>query len=822
MLLLNDSSNLLAIYLQQQIRQCAVVVAHFLHHLLTRHLGIMFQLKKITSELCRVPVIILCSSLFIFPFAHAELKADHDLDGISDDLDNCPFFSNPGQWDKDKDGVGNECDSDIDGDGYSNEKEKASGSKIWDPLSYPAVGTNLDQDNDGIRDAIDNCPFIANPGQWDKDKDSIGNECDLDIDGDGFSNEQEKLALTKVWDNRSFPDIKQNLDDIDGDGVIDDKDNCPHRANAGQWDKDKDGIGNKCDADIDGDGFSNDDELAANTKLWDASSYPDIAPELTCDGERISLNKRKTLKASNFNDDSQRLVSIDPQTGSLNYQAYSNHLQTNVVHILPDFSHAGYQGGGVALPIYDQLPVVKILHASGGDDYSAIQVAIDEASLLPANEEGIRGVVLLKQGTYLVSQSIKIHTSGVILRGEGQGVDGTVIRATTTETKATLIEILGEGSGLRPRSASNKALTRIKTDYLAVGAQSFDVDSADGYAVCDKVAIVRTPNDNWLGENGVNMAQYGWTKSGYTISAQARVIAIEDNRITIDIPIMDAIEQQFGGGEIYRTDTSQRLQLVAVENLRLQTLDLDTNNDNRASTAIAVKEVENAWFRDISLEFFSMGIVFKDGTRNNTAQDIAYLSPDFKVAGGYGYAFYIEGGHGNLFQRTYADSARHTFVTGSGVMGPNVFLDSVAVNAQNDSGPHHRWATGTLYDNTKGELLRAQNRTISGTGHGWAGAQQMFWHTQHNAYVVQAPPMAMNWSVGADGEFKKGYWSPDEKDGLIIPFEASIHPRSLYLQQLQDRLGEQAVLNVTTPAQLNGRIWHQLEQWQGQSKHNMQ
>ena len=41
-------------------------------------------------------------------------------------------------------------------------------------------------------------------------------------------------------------------------------------------------------------------------------------------------------------------------------------------------------------------------------------------------------------------------------------------------------------------------------------------------------------------------------------------------------------------------------------------------------------------------------------------------------------------------------------------------------------------------------------------------------------------------------------------------------PRSLYLQQLRDRLGLVAVENVTSTEQRNGRLWSQLANWAGE------
>ena len=84
---------------------------------------------------------------------------DQDLDGIMDDVDNCPDTFNPTQTDTDGDGIGDTCDPDIDGDGDLN--------------------------------AADNCPYNVNANQSDIDADGIGDTCDPDADGDGIPNEED-------------------------------------------------------------------------------------------------------------------------------------------------------------------------------------------------------------------------------------------------------------------------------------------------------------------------------------------------------------------------------------------------------------------------------------------------------------------------------------------------------------------------------------------------------------------------------------------------------------------------------------------------------
>jgi hypothetical protein len=93
---------------------------------------------------------------------------------------------------------------------------------------------------------------------------------------------------------------------------------------------------------------------------------------------------------------------------------------------IPDFSHCGYRGGGVAIP---DAPVRVVVAPAEGDDGPAIQAAIDHVAGLPADEGGLRGAVLLEAGRYEVAGSLRIAAGGVVLRGPGGWADGTVLVA---------------------------------------------------------------------------------------------------------------------------------------------------------------------------------------------------------------------------------------------------------------------------------------------------------------------------------------------------------------------------------------------------------
>lgn len=119
-----------------------------------------------------------------------------------------------------------------------------------------------DQDRDGVHDFADVCPEVPNNDQVDQDADQMGDACDADPCEPGKERSAEPMAPRTCDKAASAPNAPAPAarppPDRDADGVPDGLDNCPDLPYDERDDGDLDGIGNPCDADVDGDGMAQD------------------------------------------------------------------------------------------------------------------------------------------------------------------------------------------------------------------------------------------------------------------------------------------------------------------------------------------------------------------------------------------------------------------------------------------------------------------------------------------------------------------------------------------------------------------------------------
>jgi hypothetical protein len=494
-----------------------------------------------------------------------------------------------------------------------------------------------------------------------------------------------------------------------------------------------------------------------------------------------------------------------------------------------DSSHAGYGGGGVPIPT---IPVKETIWPIAGDNTAHVQAAVDKVSAFPLDTNGFRGAVLLRAGYYRMATPLRLQASGVVLRGEGMGDTGTVLIGTGTGRapapggpaaggfgggQPTLIRIAG-ASGVTVKDDTRQL---VLDEYVPVGARRFAVASARGFRPGDTVVVRRIGNADWIAAVGMNgdTPQSRWQP--FDIDWDRVVTDVQGNTITIDAPITCAIEKRWGGGEILKYDDPGRIERVGVENLRavsefdpaVRTREygnMDRPNyvaeeyyadEAHFANLVAFDNVKHAWVRNATaLHFVNSMVTAARGAKWLTVQDCVSREPVSRRMGARRFTFALRGQLA-FVQRCHSDKGRHSFMTGQPSASGNVFLDCKATSPFSSSEPHERWATGSLYDNVEAPLTARFWKNIN---IGWAGANTVFWNCV-GSFLVQKPPTAQNYSFGHAGVgavvFNIPLQDPAKETGHIESLDRHVTPRSLYLTQLRERLGDAAVRSIAAPGQ---------------------
>ncbi len=466
-----------------------------------------------------------------------------------------------------------------------------------------------------------------------------------------------------------------------------------------------------------------------------------------------------------------------------------------------DFSHAGYGGGGVAIPM---VPARIRVEPGPGDDRQRIQAAIELVSALPPDAEGFRGAVLLAPGRFEVEGGLRLAASGVVLRGAGNGEDGTTILATGTGRRA-LLTVAGEGA-----MAELPGTRRAVTDaYVPVGAKSLTLDDAAGLKPGDRVVVHRPSVAGWIALLGMDQFRgwrpenrLHWQPGSRDIRWDRVVTVVEGNKVTLDAPLTTALDAAQGGGSFYRYDFPGRIRQVGVEGLRLVSAfdPARPGDEDHAWFAVALDKAEDAWVRQVTaLHFVSSAVDVGGGAKRVTVEDVEGLDPVSELGGHRRRLFHIAG-QLTLVQRCRGREGGHDLSTGHAAAGPNVFLDCVTENSHDFSGPLGSWASGVLFDGVRirGDALRLTNRERDDQGAGWAAANSVLWNCEATDLEVRRPPGADNQAYGCRGIAVGDGIVDDPRASPFRDFHRGmpIQPQSLYRAQLAERLGPGAVAAI--------------------------
>ena len=476
------------------------------------------------------------------------------------------------------------------------------------------------------------------------------------------------------------------------------------------------------------------------------------------------------------------------ETGRLEYKT------TSKGDRIVDFSYAGYMGGGVAIPT---LPVKKEVAPSGGDDTKALQAAIREISALPL-VQGFRGAVLLKPGTFRCSQPVTIEQDGVVLRGSGSGKDGTVIEMTGEPHTALMIE----GPDLSFPKEIPANTFPIADAYVPAGTLSFLVKDATGLAAGDAIRIRWPRTAKWIHFMGMDTLVRGgnpqtWMKDDSSVTVHRSIRSIEGNCITLDVPLTDAIDAQFLDREpavVVKTPSVKRLSQCGIESLQIVSPPHKGTLKAGKNISVALKgDCEDCWVRDIVMRETLNNVQVWGGCRRITITEAhSFHNSTVEKGAGYPADISIRGSQVLVDRCTSHGLGGFYVATLNAAATLNVVLNCT-FEGEGSIQPHMHWSTGLLIDSCHIPDGRIDliNRHSSGSGHGWAIGWGIAWNCTVKYLQVQTPPGALNLAIGCTGEPHKTF----SQEAFLSP-NKPVTPGSLYLAQLRERLGDEAVKNI--------------------------
>ncbi|MBM2826252.1 MAG: hypothetical protein HW403_316 [Dehalococcoidia bacterium] len=509
-----------------------------------------------------------------------------------------------------------------------------------------------------------------------------------------------------------------------------------------------------------------------------------------------------------------------------------------------DFSYAGYHAGEVPIPTnppgrrYDVTLHPYNADTTGATDATlSIQRAIDDAGASGG------GVVYLPPGTYRISpagtesHALRIDRSGVVLRGAGLGQTRLFLSTYLMRNKATISIGADISNWTRPLEGTAQYLR----EDLTLPTTAIPLGGAPRFQVGEWVIITHDTTAAWNHEHNMDCASFPkpcWNPNDVPGAMfYRRVVAVDavGNTITLDAPTRYHLRTR-DRARVYRV--GPHIEEVGIESLSIGEQEhpgecartgneqdnpaFPCNYETHGHDAVLFSHVVNGWVRNVSsyapqsnprgYHLLSDGIVLQQ-SRHITVEDTDLRRPQNRGGGGNGY-LYTHWGNDNLIQRAKAYEGRHNFSFQTAQSNGNVIRDSYAYRGSLNSDFHRHLSHANLVENVDldQEIFEAIWRGDYGTiPHAQSGTQNVFWNIlglapkDGKGYSVISDQFGWGLVIGTRGAAcgvslptTPGRTEPqDILEGACRG--GSLTPQSLYLDQLQRRLGTMAPAPGTPP-----------------------
>ena len=446
-----------------------------------------------------------------------------------------------------------------------------------------------------------------------------------------------------------------------------------------------------------------------------------------------------------------------------------------------DFSTCGYKSSEQDIP---SVRNVVFVPWKAGDNTARIQRAIDYVASLAPDASGFRGAVLLDQGEFSLSGSIRISASGIVLRGTDK--EKTILLKKGVD-RGALIYMEGMDD------LNVQDTLKVLSHYVPVNARTLEVASGVSLKKGDRVMVTRPSGKEWIASLGCDIfgggiSALGWKEGDMDLTWDRTVCEVNGNQVTLDAPLTVALDANYGTSSLLTYQWNGRIHDCGVENMTLIS-DYDKRypkDEDHCWTGISIEDAENCWVRLVNFKHFAGSAVIVQRTGSKiTVEDCISKEPVSEIGGMRRCTFHTLGQQ-TLFQRCYSEQGIHDFAAGYCAAGPNAFVQCDSYESLGFSGSIDAWACGLLFDvvNIDGHNLTFKNLGQDKNGAGWNTANSLFWQCTAAEIECYAPAKdAMNRAYGC--------WAQFSGDGEWAQSNNHVQPRSIFYAQLGERLNKE-------------------------------